>query len=306
MSHSVLPQTNEIEELFIKLSRNRDSHNELGAMSCSIYDTAWVSAVAKTVAGTKKYLFPSSFLIILEAQLPDGSWDGHFHQKNQGMLDQNVSVELEVSSSRSGDRIISTMAALYTMNLHAASPLQIPVEQLPSPPLTTRIASAVSVLHEMLHHWDVVNCNTVGIEVLCPSLLGLLSSQGYDFAFPARRSLFEMRDSKLARVTPKMIYQVAPSALLHSLEAFHDWNPNDFDVSKVRHHLVGGSMMASPAATASYLIKMSPWDEDAELYLSRVIQYGEGLGSGAVPSAYPSTNFETLWACTRGITWKLF
>jgi len=39
-----------------------------------------------------------------------------------------------------------------------------------------------------------------------------------------------------------MLYETAPVALLHSLEAVHGWTAEDFDVRKVKHHMVRGSM----------------------------------------------------------------
>ena len=56
-------------------------------------------------------------------------------------------------------------------------------------------------------------------------------------------------------------------------------------MSKLKHHMVGGSMMASPAATASYLMKSQTWDDEAEAYLRLAIECGDGKGIGGVPSA---------------------
>lgn len=53
--------------------------------------------------------------------------------------------------------------------------------------------------------------------------------------------------------------------------------------------------MASPSATASYLIRSTEWDDEAEAYLWLAISNCDGKGSGALPSAYPTTNFEVTW-----------
>jgi len=63
--------------------------------------------------------------------------------------------------------------------------------------------------------------------------------------------------------------------------------------------MVRGSMMASSAATASYLIKTPEWDDEAEAYLRLVIECGDGKGGGGVPSAWPSTNFKILWVSLK-------
>jgi hypothetical protein len=255
-------------------------------MTCSVYDTAWIANVCKTVAGIPQYLFPSSFMAILQAQLPDGSWTGHFNAQNYS---------LKSSPSNLTDSILSTMASLYTLALHAKSPYQIRANQIPSPPLDTRIQRAALSLGLMLDTWRIELCNAVGFEILAPGMLDLLSMEGFEFNFNSKAELLKVRDAKLARLSPEMMYKLGPSALLHSLEAFHGWDVERFDVSRVQHHMVGGSMMASPAATASYLMKTKEWDEAAEAYLRLAVQCGEGQGSGCVPSAYPSTNFEVLW-----------
>ena len=119
--------------------------------------------------------------------------------------------------------------------------------------------------------------------------------QGHTFDFPDRDTLLKIRAAKIQRVRPAMLYATVPAALLHSLEAFHGWTAEDFDVRLVKHHIVRGSMMASPAATASYLLKIPEWDDEAEAYLSLVIECGDGKGKGGVPSAWPLTNFEIIW-----------
>jgi hypothetical protein len=91
------------------------------------------------------------------------------------------------------------------------------------------------------------------------------------------------------------MYNLGPSAWLHSSGSFHGWGPDKLDVEKIKHHMVEGNMVASPAATASYLMKSKEWNNAAEAYLRMAIRCGEGQGSGCVPSAYPSTSFEILW-----------
>ncbi|PSN61437.1 hypothetical protein BS50DRAFT_578453 [Corynespora cassiicola Philippines] len=291
-----------IDMLVARMLQTYDSRYGLGYMSCSVYDTAWVANVTKTVAGIPQYLFPLSFLAILNAQLPDGSWGGHFHRRRSSSSSSSSS---SVTSSKGStwaskeasysfcDAILSTMASLYTLILHSKHSHQIPEIRLPAPSLDVRISNAVDSLKAMLPRWRIGECNAVGFEVLAPALLDLLSTQGYEFEFPDRVKLLKVRDAKLSRINLEHLHRAAPSALLHSLEAFH--GTDGLDMSKFKHHLVGGSMMASPAATASYLMKSNEWDDSAEAYLRLVVERGDGQGSGAVPSAYPSTNFEMLW-----------
>ena len=282
---------NRIDALFASLLEVYDHHYGFGAMTYCVYDTAWVANVTKTVAGLPQYLFPSAFRFVLDAQLQDGSWNAHYHPDH---ATEFVSASPNVPSNLS-DSILSTMAALYTLTIHAISPHQILPARISAPSLPVRIARAVASLESMLRVWRVDTCNAVGFEVLTPALLDLLTAQGYDFDFPDREALLKIRAAKMDRVRPAMLYQMAPLALLHSLEAFHGWTPEELDVRKLKHQMVRGSMMASPAATASCLMKSQTWDDEAEAYLRLAIECGDGKGSGGVPSAWPSTYFEILW-----------
>ena len=264
-----------IDKLLGRLLDTYDPSYGLGSMTCSVYDTAWVACVSKTVRGRSQWLFPSSFAFVLDAQLPDGGWPAHPNEEDTDEV----------------DGILSTAAALYSLMLHVRDPLQL--RHLDDGSLPRRIERGVERLAKALAGWRVRECNAVGFEILIPSLLDLLQREGIRFTFPGKELLDEIRGQKLAKVRPEMLYQSAPLALLHSLEAFH--GHEGFLVDRIAHQKIGGSMMASPSATASYLIRCSEWDDEAEAYLRLVISNGEGRGSGGVPSAYPSTIFELIW-----------
>ena len=264
-----------IDKLLGRLLDSYDPSYGLGSMTCSVYDTAWVACVSKTVAGRPQWLFPSSFSFVLDSQRPDGGWPAHPNEDDTDEV----------------DGILSTAAALFSLTLHVRDPLQL--RHLDDGSLPRRIERGVDSLSEALGGWQVRECKAVGFEILVPSLLDLLQREGIRFTFPGKELLDEIREQKLAKVRPEMLYRSAPLALLHSLEAFHGHEP--FLVDRVAHQKIGGSMMASPSATASYLIRCSEWDDESEAYLRLVISNGEGRGSGGVPSAYPSTNFELTW-----------
>ena len=250
----------------------------LGSMTCSIYDTAWVACVSKTVAGRSQWLFPSSLTFVLDSQLPDGGWPAHPGQKDTDEVDS----------------VLSTLAALFCLVQHAKNPLQL--RHLYRGSLLGRIEQGVSRVSTLLQSWSVSECNTVGFEVLVPSLLDLLEGENIHLDFPEKSLLLSIRDQKLAKVKPEVLYTAAPLTLLHSLEAFH--GRRDFSFDRIAHHKVGGSIMASPSATSSYLIRANSWDDEAEAYLRLAISNGEGNNSGGVPSAYPSTNFEITWVAS--------
>lgn len=233
-----------------------------GSMTCAVYDTAWLSMIRKPVNGTWKWLFPSSFDLLLNLQKQDGGWDSH-------------AVET--------DGILNTAAALLALCLHhdATSPGV----------LASRIERASRCLRERLQVLDVSSILPVAFEMILPALLDLLSREGISVDFPARQTLMEFRDKKMARVDLKSIYNGAKSTVLHSLEAFI----GKIDFDRLGQHKALGSMMCSPASTAAYLMYASTWDDESEEYLRHVVEFGAGKGDGSVPSAFPSTNFEFTW-----------
>ena len=264
-----------VGKLLAGLLHHYDPSYGFGSMSCSVYDTAWVACVSKTVSGCPQWLFPSSFSIVLQSQSSNGGWPAHLDDRD----------------TDAADGLLTTLAALYCLTRHAKQPLQL--RHLHGAGIAPRISSAVAYLSKLLNDWQVGDCKAVGFEVLAPALLDLLQEEGIHFQFPNKAKLLQIRNQKLTKLPPEMLYKAAPCALLHSLEAFH--GHQDFSFDRVSHQKVGGSMMASPSATASYLIRSTEWDDEAEAYLRLVISNGDGKSSGGVPSAYPSMNFEMTW-----------
>lgn len=264
-----------VQNILGRLLNAYDPSYGLGSMSCSVYDTAWVACVSKTVSDRTQWLFPLSFSFVLDSQRTDGGWSAHLNEADTDDF----------------DRILSTMAALFCLTQHAKNPLQL--RCIDGEHISIRIQKAVVHLSRLLEKWRVGDCRTVGFEVLAPSLLDLLQEEGIHLKFPDKDLLLKIRNKKLAKVQPETLYSTTPSTLLHSLEAFH--GHKDFSFDRISHHKVSGSIMASPSATASYLIRSTKWDDEAEAYLRLAISNGDGNSSGGVPSAYPSTNFELTW-----------
>lgn len=244
----------------------------IGSMSCSIYDTAWVSLLTKIVDGKPQWLFPECFLYLLDTQSDDGSWG------------------LGTSVSQI-DGILSTAASLLSLLRHQATPLQL--EHVNKKDLEHRAAKALTSLRSQLQSWHVASTVHVGFEVIVPAVLHLLTKEdpSMELSFDGFNDLMKINAEKLSRFRPAYLYGETRSTVFHSLEAFMD--KVDFD--RISHHATLGSMMGSPSSTSAYLMKASRWDDEAEAYLRHVIQYGPGRGSGGVPSAYPSTYFEFSW-----------
>ena len=258
-------------DLLRSIAEGQDPYYGFGNMSCSVYDTAWVSMVRSPNKDTSsEWLFPQSFGYVLDTQLSSGGWD---------------SDSLEMA-----DSILSTMAGLLTLQKHSRTN---PSSEEMSKHLdfNIRINNAVSFLQTKLKLWAIETTKNVGFELLIPAHLELLEKEGHFFDFPGRATLLKIREKKMSLFRPEMLYGENKMSALHSLESLIGLV--EFD--RVSHHKVFGSMMASPSSTAAYLIYSSKWDWEAEAYLRHVISHGPGKGNGSVGSAFPSSLFETSW-----------
>lgn len=235
-----------------------------GSMSLSVYDTAWVSLITKTMLGKKQWLFTESFSYLLNTQSDNGSWDAGVSQI---------------------DGILSTAASLLSLKRHAEEPLQI---QISPEPLQGRIESAAEALRSQLRSWDVSRSNHAGFEMIVPTLLEMLEKEGFIFEFNDKVELLRINAAKLSKFKPDALYSKSKSTAIYSLEAF----VGKIDFDRLTHQKVQGAMMASPSSTAAYLMNTSSWDEDAEEYLRHVVDIKK---VGGVPAAYPSTFYEYTW-----------
>ncbi|TLD19064.1 hypothetical protein PspLS_09766 [Pyricularia sp. CBS 133598] len=247
---------------------NFDDFYGAGSMSCAIYDTAWVSLVTKAYGGERQWLFPESFRVLLEQQDNNGSWD---------------------STASQIDGILNTAAGLLSLIRHAKEPLQIAIS---GEDLQGRIERATTSLKRQLDVWDVSSTLHVGYEIILPSMLKLIRSEGVEIGqWSGEKELMAVNTAKMSRFKPEFLYGKTQLTALHSLESFVGL----IDFDKVAHHKFHGAIMSSPSATAAFLMNLSEWDDEAEQYLRDVVARGPGSGCGGVPSAFPSTNFEYTW-----------
>ena len=251
-------------------------NGDVGFMTCAIYDTAWVSMVAKTTESGKQWLFPQCFRYIIDSQKQDGGWPAY---------------------AADVDGILNTAASLLALKAHQENPYQI--RDYSAEDLDQRVVSATRSLQKQLQAWDVEKAVHVGFEILVPTLLSLLEEQGVAFAFPGQALLMKLNHMKLSQFKPAYLYSPVKTTALHSLEAF----AGKLDYDKVRHHKTFGAYMASPSSTAACLMYSSSWDDESEEYLRWTLASGAGQGSGGVPSAFPSTYFEVTWV---GATSQIF
>jgi hypothetical protein len=215
--------------------------------------------------GTKTFLFPEALCYLLETQMSDGSWPAY---------------------SATIDGILNTLAALFALKSHGNS------DPSKSSELEGRCQRAETALQSMLNNWDIGSTDRVGFEVLVPGLLRLLERENIHMSFDGSAELMKMNEGKIT-VLQQIIKRKEQTTVLHSLEAFV--GILDFDEAR-QHKLPNGSMLNSPASTAAYLINSSEWDSDAEGYLRMVLdQYALKGRKGGVPSAFPTTVFESSW-----------
>lgn len=253
--------------LFESFNKSYHPTYGIGTMSGNIYDTSWISMVRKPTEGGSVWAFPAAFQAILQEQSPCGSWGG---------------------STSELDCIISTLAALLSLQKHAGDCCETEFKDLHS-----RILRAKQFLQIALKGLDhlLATCTlSVGLEVRLPEILDLLELEEHTFNFD-RTYLTEIQSKKLSKINLETIFNGPQSSLLHSLEAVI----RKVDIKALRHQKVLGSMLASPSATAAYLMYSPMWDDEAEEYIQHAISKDAGRGSGLVAAGYPTTVFEWAW-----------
>lgn len=173
----------EAARLVRSLVQDYDETGALGSLSCTVYDTAWVSMVTKVIDGKAIWLFPSSFQYVLDSQQPDGGW---------------VSYGSEI------DGIINTTAAVLALYHYRSTPHgydnALPLD------LDSRIKRAESALRKQLEKWNVESTLHVGYEILVPALLDLLEVHGLLFEFPGKQHLLDSYSQKMKLFNAALFY----------------------------------------------------------------------------------------------------
>ena len=138
-------------------------------MSGSIYDTAWVSLVSKSIGGVQTWLSPSSFRCICDVQTESGSWEG----------------------GCAVDEIINTLACLLSLKRHEK------VDRNEVSGLTDRIEKATQFVAQRLSAWDISFTERVAFEFLVPSMLDLLEGEGVHLNFSQSDALRQLKQIKI-------------------------------------------------------------------------------------------------------------
>ena len=253
------------QELLAGMVRKYDQNYGFGHMSCTIYDTAWLAMVRRKSDSHTEWLFDQSFKHVLDAQQSDGGWQSYPTQI---------------------DGILNSLAAVLAICKRLEE-----YTTFEGINLEDRRARGANFLTRALRQWDVLATQHVGFEVLVPALLNQLEILGTKLELKRMPELEELKQKKMSRFNPDILYGNHQMTALHSLEAF----VGIVDFNRLSHHKVMGSMLGSLSSTAAYLMNISSWDAEAEAYLHHVVAAGEGKGTGAVPPAFPSDIFEISW-----------
>ena len=248
--------------LIAQLVNDHDPKYGVGSLSCSVYDTAWVAMVIKNANGQKRWLFPSSFEYLINQQQHDGGW----------------------RTFSDADGILNTLAALLAYCQHLRYPLQL----TPSEDLGLRRDRAIYFLETQFAKCDVESIVTPTSQPFFSRLLQMLEQEDIHFSFPGKDSLVHERGRKMPNRSLAVLYGTARTSGSHHLES----QIGEIDFDRVGQHKICGSVMASPAATAAYLMNCTSWDDEAEAYLHHIVSIGDSKSVGGVPSKFPTTVFE--------------
>ena len=185
------------------------------------YDTCWVARLINP-DGTLAY--PDLFRQLLERQHPDGSWGGRIPYAHDRLLTTLAIVLLLLRfGNRQHDHAQRRAGERYIWQ-HARN------------------------LQDEPHQ-------TVGFEMILPTLLGEARELGVNLPYPQLRHYESERTKKLRILPAQRLFEVRTSALF-SLEAFAD----ELDVEGATKLLLSdGSMATSPSATAFLLSQVPDW-----------------------------------------------
>ncbi|TGO50589.1 hypothetical protein BCON_0180g00150 [Botryotinia convoluta] len=191
-----------------------------GSMSTAIYETAWVSMITRCTNSGVVLLLPESFQHLLESQARGVGWETY---------------------ASTVDGILKTAAVLLSLIRFSTT------QNANFSGLDLRPRIALAINHLMLQS------DHVGFGILVPALLDIFEEYNIKFEFTGRSALQSLRDIKMAKFHPGILYGPTKTTLLRSLEALID----KIDSDRIIHHKANGHFMASPSSTAAYLMNCS-------------------------------------------------
>lgn len=275
-----------MKHLVHKLSTGISTGSPASFMAPNLYDTAWVSMLAKQVNGKMEWLFPAAFETIVE---------------------NVVAPQAEYRYVTAADAVLGHHAALLTLMhhlIHRDYHWPQGSQLLDEPELRALVKEQAAVAERALDLYDPNDVEAVGAEVLIPAILNSVDVLGTQCRDTHNLSLATLEQTKFrqlivagkalfTRFRPDALYGVEDSTKVHSLEAF----VGNIDFDKLQHRLdPSHGMMGSIASTAAYLMYASKWDLRAEQYLRRCFDLEKDF-----PNAYPTSTWEAAWIMSTSL-----
>ncbi|PWY71149.1 hypothetical protein BO83DRAFT_427767 [Aspergillus eucalypticola CBS 122712] len=250
------------------LGQDHHPDHGFGAVSASIYDTAWVSMVKKPVIGREMaWAFIECFKFLSEAHCEDGGWDA-----NAVLF----------------DCIACTLAGLLALKKHLTEEKDHTSRQA----LDEKISRATHFLRQALPKLPAAVAYElpIGAELWLPKMLELIEEKRIHLDNAAVLAwILLAQDRRISRFPIESLHEKGFTSVAHSLEGLIGYA----DFNRVSMLKTCGSMMGSPFATAAYLIYSEKWDADAEAYIRRALNSPCAGQNGGVPSTYQTTVFES-------------
>lgn len=237
-----------------------------GLMSPAAYDTAWLARVPEENDSSVP-AYPEALTWLRENQRPDGSWGSDIDYAH--------------------DRVISTLAAIIALsqwnNINNLNYINEKNNHTIKRGLEYIRNNAKRLEHEL---------PAGGFELILPALIQDAAKVGLDVRHQAFLRYDRMREEKLAKIPPHLLYS-RKAPIVHSLEFMGD----DLDLKKSELlQEPDGGVGISTAATA-YLLTKSPRNAAARNYIANIVAtYG-----CKVPEFFPFDAFEVSWSL-----WNLF
>nr|UPQ49788.1 ent-isopimara 8,15 diene synthase [Vittaria appalachiana] len=250
---------NQLTQQWIKEIKDKFTSLDLGHITVSAYDTAWV-AMVPSLHDPNSPQFPQCLDWIIQNQLSDGSWG-----------DEDVFLAYE--------RVCNTIACLVALKTWDRE--------------NNTFLKGIEYICKNLERiqYEAIEYMPTAFEIIFPGLLEDAKLLGIDLPYdlPIVHNLAIERQKKLQRI-PMEILHSQPTTLLHSLEGLHrvvNWE------RMLKLQAKNGSFLFSPASTACAL----RYTKDTRCldYLNFVLQKYKD----AVPSVYPVDLFERMWMVDR-------
>lgn len=227
------------------------------AMDSVPYDTAWL---ARLSADYDRPIFHEALEWLRHNQHADGSWGGrvlYYH-----------------------DRFICTLAAILALHLAGDGRED-----------RQRIEMGERFLWENLGRLHIDAEDTVGFPVLVVALIREARQLGLDVPPHVTHNVavIEKKLNLLGSDPRRWRY----TTMSFSLEAVPPYLPDQSAFASTDFILDNGSVGASPAATAAYLLQTGHLNRASLGYLERVLAE---QGDGGLPNITPVEVFETAWA----------